>query len=241
MARRGVPEPQRRSATIDIVSRMQRVEAELSPAERRVAEIVPPTYEAATRMTIAELAARADVSQPTVTRFCRSVGCASFSEFKISLATTLTVAAAYLKSDRVFDDDVGQLAQTIMMRAAGAVREVPRPARHGAVAAAIDALAASRRIDLYGQGGGSAAMVEDAKLRLFRLGIPVSAYRRRPPAAHVGGDAPAGRRRASPSPTAAARSRWSRRSRSPAPSARPPSPSRGPARRSRRRPRSSSP
>jgi RpiR family carbohydrate utilization transcriptional regulator len=31
-------------------------------------------------------------------------------------------------------------------------------------------------LDIYGQGGGSAAIVEDAKLRFFRLGLPVCAY-----------------------------------------------------------------
>ena len=165
-----------RPAAIDIVSRLQRVEQDLPPAERRVAQIVSADYEAATRMTIAELADGAEVSQPTVTRFCRSVGCASFSEFKISLATTLTVAAAYLRSERVFDDDAGQLAHTVMMRAAGAVRECLDQIDSAVIAAAIDALAQSRRIDLYGQGGGSSALIEDAKLRLFRLGIPVAAY-----------------------------------------------------------------
>ena len=45
-----------------------------------------------------------------------------------------------------------------------------------ALGAAIDALAASRRIDIYGQGSGSSAVAEDAKLRLFRLGIPVAAF-----------------------------------------------------------------
>src|SRR6188768_4452919 len=81
------------SSAIDIVSRIERVEAELSPAERRVAEVVRQDFRAATRLTIAELAARAGVSQPTVTRFCRSVGSSSFNEFTIQLATTMTVAA----------------------------------------------------------------------------------------------------------------------------------------------------
>jgi RpiR family carbohydrate utilization transcriptional regulator len=176
MARqRGEKQLQQPSA-IDIVSRIQRIESELSPSERRVAQIVCRDYETATRMTIADLARKAKVSQPTVTRFCRSVGCASFAEFKINLATTLTVAAAYLKSDRIFNDDVGQLAQTIMMRAASAVRECLDQLDTHVIGQAIDALAGSRRIDLYGQGGGSAAMIEDAKLRLFRLGLPVSAY-----------------------------------------------------------------
>lgn len=165
-----------KTAAIDIVSRLQRLDQDLSPAERRVADIVTSDYEAATRMTIAELAGRADVSQPTVTRFCRSLGCASFTEFKISLATTLTVASAYLKSERVFNDDAGQIAHTVMLRAAGAVRECLDQIDTSVIGKAIDSLAASRRIDIYGQGGGSAAMIEDAKLRLFRLGIPVSAY-----------------------------------------------------------------
>lgn len=166
----------KRAAAIDIVSRLQRVDQQLSPAESRVANIVTSDYEAATRLTIAELAARADVSQPTVTRFCRSVGCTSFSEFKISLATTLTVASAYLKSERIFDDDVGQLAHAVMMRAASAVRDCLDQIDTLAVAKAIEVLSTSHRIDIYGQGGGSAAMIEDAKLRLFRLGIPVCAY-----------------------------------------------------------------
>lgn len=169
-----MPRSELKQSTIDIVSRLQRVV--LPPAERNVAQIVAADYQAATRMTIAELAARAEVSQPTVTRFCRSVGCASFSEFKISLATTLTVAAAYLKSERAFDDDTGKLAQRIMTRAASAVRECLDQIDPATMDEAITVLAASRRIDLYGQGGGSAAMIEDAKLRFFRLGLPVCAY-----------------------------------------------------------------
>jgi RpiR family carbohydrate utilization transcriptional regulator len=164
------------SAAIDIVSRIQRVEAALSPAERRVAETVKADFEAATRLTIDALAAQAGVSKPTVTRFCRSVGCASFGAFKISLATTLTVAAVYLRSDRFFSDDVGQLAQAVMMGAAKALREAVDQLDTQALGHAIDALAASRRLDVYGQGGGSAVLAEDAKLRFFRLGLPVCAY-----------------------------------------------------------------
>jgi DNA-binding MurR/RpiR family transcriptional regulator len=164
------------SSAIDIVSRIQRVEPMLSPAERRVAETVRKDFEAATRLTIGELARRAGVSQPSVTRFCRSVGSRSFGEFKIQLATTLTVAAAYLKSDRVFSDDAGQLAHAVMMSAANAIRDGLDQLETASIAAAIKALATSRRIDIYGQGSGSAAIVEDAKLRLFRLSIPVGAY-----------------------------------------------------------------
>src|SRR5438552_8442346 len=132
-------------------------------------------YAAATRMTIADLSHKAKVSQPTVTRFCRSLGCTSFADFKIKLATTLTVAAAYLKSDRVFDDDVGQLAQTIMMRAATAVRECLDQLDTQVIGEAIDALSECRRVDLYGEGVGSAGTVDDAELRLVNFGFAVFA------------------------------------------------------------------
>lgn len=164
------------SEVIDVVSRMQRVENDLSPAERLVVRAVSSDYDAATRMTIAELATLAGVSQPTVTRFCRSVGCASYSEFKVMLATTLTVAAAYLRPERQFSDDVGQLAQSVMSRAMNAMRDALNALDTDAVGKAIAALAGARRIDIYGQGGGSGSLVEDAKLRLFRIGIPVCAY-----------------------------------------------------------------
>jgi DNA-binding MurR/RpiR family transcriptional regulator len=163
-------------APIDLVSRLQRIEGDLSAAERRVAAAVAAHYEATTRMTIGDLAERAGVSQPSVTRFCRSVGCASFSDFKVRLATTLTVAAVYLRTDRVFDDDVGQLAQVVMLRASNAIRDCLEKLDTAAVKRAIAAVAACSRLDVYGQGGGSASIAEDAKLRFFRLGLPVCAY-----------------------------------------------------------------
>ena len=164
------------SVAIDVVSRIQRAEPNLSAAERRVAEAVQADMEAATLMTIAELAERAGVSQPSVTRFCRSIGCSSFNEFKISLATTLTVAAVYLRSDRVFRDDTGQLAQMVMMRAANTVRDSLDRLDTKAVEQAMEILSSARRIDVYGQGGGSASLADDARLRLFRLGIPTISY-----------------------------------------------------------------
>src|ERR1044072_6081602 len=132
------PSAARAAPAIDIVSRTERVEPDLSPAERRVAETVRGDFEAATRLTIAELARRAGVSQPSVTRFCRSVGSRSFGEFKIQLATTLTVAAAYLKSDRIFGDDAGQLAQSVMMNAANAMRQGLDQLDTAALSSAID-------------------------------------------------------------------------------------------------------
>lgn len=170
------PRQSKRPPALDLVSRLQRAEEALSPSEHRVADVVRANFEAVTRMTIADLARLAKVSQPTVTRFSRSVGCSSFADFKISLAATLSVASAYLKSERTFDDDAGELAHTIMLRAANALRDCLDQLDTKKLADSITMLSKSHRIDIYGQGGGSAAIAEDAKLRFFRLGIPVAVY-----------------------------------------------------------------
>ena len=126
-----------RPAVIDIVSRLQRADPQLSLAERQVAGVITSDYEAATRMTIADLAAKAKVSQPTVTRFCRSLGCTSFADFKISLARTLTVASAYLKSNRVFSDDaVPAFFELIVIRAGWTLGRTARTSS-GAVLVAV--------------------------------------------------------------------------------------------------------
>ena len=127
-------------------------------------------------MTIADLAARAKVSQPTVTRFCVSLGCESYAEFKLNLATTLTVASAYLNNERTISDDIANLAHMTAKRAMGAIRECLDQLDTQTLSEAISAIANCKRLDIYGQGGGSAAIVEDARLRFFRLGIPVCSY-----------------------------------------------------------------
>ena len=160
---------------IDLVSRIQRIESGLSPAERRVAEAVASDYQATTRMTISELAIKAGVSQPSVTRFCRSVGCSSFGEFKILLATTLTVAAVYLSSDRVFNDDIGQLAQTVMMRAANTIRDCLDQLDTNAIQRTIKAIAAGADCVMLGsllagtkESPGETIIYEGRKFKSYR-------------------------------------------------------------------------
>jgi RpiR family carbohydrate utilization transcriptional regulator len=57
----------------------------LTPAERKVAELVAADPGAVTGFTVASLARGAGVSEPTVIRFCRALGLDGFAELKLSL------------------------------------------------------------------------------------------------------------------------------------------------------------
>ena len=164
---------------VDIVSRLRRMEASLRPSEQRVAEAVLADPGFATRASIAELARRARVSEPSVTRFCRALGCDSVRDFKVKLAQNLAVAGPYLQRRPAANgdadtppDDVAQLADRVLDNVIEAVTVVrdqldPQPLRQ-----AIDGIAKARRLDIYGVGGGSHAVGHDAYLRFFRLDLP---------------------------------------------------------------------
>ena len=63
-----------------------------------------------------------------------------------------------------------------MIRAANTIRNCLEQLDTAAVGRAVATIAECARLDIYGQGGGSASIAEDAKLRFFRLGLPVCAY-----------------------------------------------------------------
>src|SRR5271155_2982440 len=63
-----------------------------------------------------------------------------------------------------------------MPRAANAIRDCLEQLDTAAVGLAVTAIAGCRRLDIYGQGGGSAAIAEGGRLRFFRRGLPLCAY-----------------------------------------------------------------
>ena len=79
----------------DIISLVKDSYAELRPAERRVADVVLDDVKYAVDASNAALAQRAGVSEPTVTRFCRAIGCEGVRDFKLKLAQSLVVGALY--------------------------------------------------------------------------------------------------------------------------------------------------
>lgn len=175
VAAAGAPRP-----VEDIISRLKEARADLRPAERRVADAVLGDVEFAVRASNAELAQRAGVSEPTVTRFCRTIGCNGVRDFKLRLAQSLVVGAAYFQQPpRIADSDSGAVLPywtSVLHQAHEAINEVDRQLDPQQVRAAVEMLATARRVMVFGVGGGSTSIAQDAQYRLFRYGISVTAY-----------------------------------------------------------------
>ncbi len=124
--------------------------------------------------SIIELAGKADVSPPTVTRFCRRLGCESFSDFKVQLARTPYVGMRYLKPEPK-SQEPGDVAQDIITKAQNALFLLHRSLDLAAIERAADRLAQAEMIYAFGSGGNSSMIAGEFQNRLFRLGLRITA------------------------------------------------------------------
>lgn len=164
------------NAAIDVISNLRKVEGQLSAREQKVADYVSENLEKISSMTIAEVARACAVSTPTVVRFCRTMGCDGFREFKIRLAQNLAVSLQYLDSGTragpesdagVLDQVIGALSATLNVMRRQVDQEV--------FAEAKTHIANARTVLIGGLGGGSSMLAQETANRLFRLGIPATA------------------------------------------------------------------
>ena len=164
-------------ATDDIILVIKQA-ATLRPAEQRVADTVLADVHFAVHSSNGELARRAGVSEPTVTRFSRAVGCGGVRELKVKLAQSMVVGRIYLDEP----PHVGvarakpTLWRSVFEEIRRAIAAVEQQLRQEDVEKAADAIANCSKLVAFGVGGGSTVAVTEVKHRFFRLGIAVTNY-----------------------------------------------------------------
>ena len=173
------PPADRPDRAADIIGVVKDRYSTLSPGERAVADVVLSDVQGAVTASNGDIAMRAGVSQPTVMRFCRSVGCEGVRDFKLKLARSLAVGEAFLVQSAPQDrpGEAPPYWTSILSEAHGALHEVERQLSAAQVVAAADALAGAARVATFGLGGSSGTLAEEAQVRLFRYGVPVTACR----------------------------------------------------------------
>jgi len=144
----------------------------LSPAERRVAQVVIDEAATAASLTITDLARRARSSETTVIRFCRAMGFGGYSELRLTLAAEAGRAAddeGPIGSDISETDDLAAVVKKIAFADARAIEETAGQLDLAVLARVVDLVVASRRVDIYGVGA-SAFVAGDFQQKLHRIG-----------------------------------------------------------------------
>jgi glucokinase len=158
-----------------ILGQIRRARSELSPAELRVADLVLAQPRSVLNDPIAEIARAAGVSQPTVIRFCRSLGCEGLSDFKLRLASGLTGTVPVTHTQVNTNDSMLELGAKVLGNTASAILQVRSHLNRDTIDRAIDMLLAAGRIEFFALGHYG-VVAQDAQFKFLRFGMPCGAY-----------------------------------------------------------------
>ena len=160
----------------DIISQLRKTTGNFPRQEQRVADYVLANLDQIAYQRQNEIAVSAGVSVATVNRFCQTLGCQGFNDFRIGLAQGVAASLQYLGNATHEDSLPDQLVQQVFGALVDMLNEARSQLDPEAMQQAIDTLAAARRISFAGVGGGSANVAREGANRFFRLGIPSDAH-----------------------------------------------------------------
>ncbi|MET0209469.1 MAG: SIS domain-containing protein, partial [Burkholderiaceae bacterium] len=147
----------------------------LSKSERKVALAVLDHPGQTVSQNITALAKSAQVSEPTVVRFCRTLGYDGWHEFKLKLAQGLALALPGLNEQPTQDDLAADLVNKICSRSINTLLDLRNNLKPELIQKALDILSKANKIEFYGQGT-SGIVASDAQHKFFRSGVPTVAY-----------------------------------------------------------------
>ncbi len=158
-----------------ILGQIQRARPTLSPAERRVADLVLAQPRSTLNDPIAAIAKAAQVSQPTVIRFCRSLGCEGLSDFKLRLASGLTGTIPVTHTQVTGEDSMLELGAKVLGNTASSILQLRDQLNRDTIDRAVELLTRARRVDFHAVGHYG-AVADDAQFKFLRLGVPSASY-----------------------------------------------------------------
>jgi glucokinase len=164
-----------RSGANTLMERVQHLQHELSPAEQRVATLVLEHPRKVLGEPIAEIARLADVSQPTVIRFCRSLGFLGLADFKLKFASSLTGTIPVRHSQVRVSDSTHDLSAKVIDNTVSAILKFRDQLDVASIDRAITMLRKANRVEFYAMGN-SRVVALDGQHKFFRFRIPTSSY-----------------------------------------------------------------
>ena len=159
----------------NLIRRIADSQSVLRKSEAKVASFVLENANDVINMRIVDLAASAEVSEPTVIRFCRAIGYNGFQAFKLQLAQQLGLGGVYTQFAVDDTDTVTDLRNKVFDTTVGSLITVRDELDPSVMEQAINTISKARRVEFYGFGA-SGSVAADAQHKFFRLQLSTSAY-----------------------------------------------------------------
>ena len=161
----------------DLISAIEGAYPNLSKSDRKVADFLLGEPKQFIRASVKEVSAVTGVSDATVVRFGRNLGCEGFKDLKILLAQYLAIEQAYEDAAKGHaPTPEGSFAEQIYHSAVTLLERAMRRVRLDVIDKAATMIAQSRRVFIYGIGGSSGVLAAELHNRLFRLSITTTVF-----------------------------------------------------------------
>ncbi len=154
---------------------MQSDTVRLSKSDKKLSVIILADPASVIHQSIATLASMAEVSEPTVNRFCHKLGCDGYPDFKLRLAQEISSNGQLFVENLTQGDDSSMVIQKIMASIQGSIQSLANSINPEALDSAADAIAKCKTVNFFGMGASSSVAL-DAQHKFFRFGMPVSAH-----------------------------------------------------------------
>lgn len=146
----------------------------LRNSERKVAQLVLENPGFVVNGTMAAVSEAAGVSEPTVMRFCTSIGYDGFQSFKLALARALALGIPATISSIQPTDDLDTVSTKVFDHTISSLDRARRLLDHDQIGRAVDAIMGATAINLAGVGA-SALIAQDAEQKAPLFGVPCTA------------------------------------------------------------------
>jgi len=147
----------------------------LSNSAIKVSQVILQNPQEIIHSSIAKVAKAAEVSEPSVIRFCHKFGCSGFPQFKVALAQSITEGMPRITRDVDIDDNIQTMIEKIFDSTHATLEMTKAASNLSCIEKATDALAQASSILFYGVGA-SGPVALDAQHKFFRINTPVIAH-----------------------------------------------------------------
>lgn len=158
-----------------MLEKLQNGEFKLRKSEQKVANWIIDNGHEATSLNITTIAHKVGVSEPTIVRFCRAIGCKGFQEFKIRFAEELALGKINESIDIKVDDSTEVVKDKVAQYARAALSNIDREIDNEQLELATQTLINSNKVVVCGFGASNCTAF-DSFHKLFRMTPKVGYY-----------------------------------------------------------------
>lgn len=157
---------------IDVVAKITESFSQLRKAEQKIAQTILDDLDFASRSSISELSEKANVSEATVTRLAKALGCKNVRDLKMQLAKAVAVGERFLTDVPAKPSGINGVYESIHQSLTLNADLITQDMLDKCLAL----FAAANQVLIFGVGGSSTIMATELQYRLFRLGVVATAY-----------------------------------------------------------------